>query len=97
LDKAAHYDQDLNDLLARLRDGQCADYDIAAFAQRVAALTALDIVFVIDEGHDPEAPADMPTWSLEETGRDGELTGRSVGGLHESIGQFPPRPRPHKK
>ena len=49
---------------------------------------------VLDEGHDPEAPGDAPGWQLMETGAaSDELTGRDVGGLHESILSLDPSGR----
>lgn len=56
---------------------------------REAAFAALD---VIDAGEDPDAPDNSPGWVLLEVRSDAEgedfLTGRDVGGLHESLG-FP--------
>src|SRR4249920_877561 len=67
LDKLARYDEDFQDLLERLRAAGLKDAEIAQFAQKVAAIAAWDVVEVIDEGHDPDAPATMPGWSLEES------------------------------
>lgn len=56
---------------------------------RAAAYTAVHTtLYRMDEGYDPEVEdADsMPGWTLMETTDDGErLTGRTVGGLYESI------------
>ena len=49
---------------------------------------------VIDEGYDPDAPHDSPGWALSETSADSEtITGRAVGGLHESLLQVDPQGR----
>ena len=49
---------------------------------------------VIDEGYDPDAPHDSPGWALTETSADSEtITGRAVGGLHESLLQVDPEGR----
>jgi hypothetical protein len=50
-----------------------------------------DVIMVIDEGYDPGAPHDSPGWALIETSADSEtITGRAVGGLHESLLQVDP-------
>jgi hypothetical protein len=90
LDNIARYDQDFHLLLTQLRASGVEDEVITSFAQKVAAKTAWDIVHIIDEGHDPDAPSEMPTWSLEEGDSQGVLTGRNVGGLHESLYEFDP-------
>lgn len=57
-------------------------------------MTVGSIIGVIDGGFDPRAPGDAPGWTLMETCYDGSavaLTGRDVGGLHESLYQTDPR------
>jgi hypothetical protein len=71
--------------LAQLLD-QGTDQDLLAAAVRqVVFSTVDDIIMIIDEGCDPDAPDDAPGWALMETGSDASPTGRDVGGLHESI------------
>lgn len=49
---------------------------------------------VLDEGYDPQAPADAPGWQLMETGAASkQLTGRDVRGLHEDILSLDPSGR----
>jgi hypothetical protein len=55
---------------------------VMRFAAYEAAFTAL---LVIEEGYDPDAPADAPGWTLQETDGQGNLTGRRVGALHEDL------------
>jgi hypothetical protein len=93
LDNLARYDDDFGTLLAELRAAGLKDDLIARFAQKAAAKAAFDVVHVIDEGYDADAPRDMPTWSLEEGDSEGELTGRNVVGLHESFFEFDPTRR----
>jgi hypothetical protein len=65
---------------------QGAEQELLAEAlRRIVFDTVLDVVMVIDEGHDPDAPDDAPGWTLVETDSGGDTTGRRVGGLHESL------------
>jgi len=50
-----------------------------------------DVIMVIDEGYDPDAPDDAPSWGLAETDGEGNPTGRGVGGLHEDLLTLDPR------
>ena len=93
LNNVARYDNDFGDLLNELRGSGVRDETIAAFAHAVARQTAMDVLYIVDEGHDPNAPQHMPTWSLEEADANGELTGRNVGSLHESLNQLDVRQR----
>jgi hypothetical protein len=79
---------------ARLLDNNADPYDLSQ-ALRLAAYEAVfALLSVLDEGHDPEAPDDAPGWQLMETdATSGELTGRDVGGLHESILSLDPSGR----
>lgn len=74
-----------NGALAQLLD-QGADEELLAEALRgVIFNTVSDLIMVIDEGRDPDAPDSAPGWTLAETGSEGIVTGRYVGGLHESL------------
>jgi hypothetical protein len=67
--------------------GQGADPADLSRALRLAAYEAVfTVLSIVDEGYDPGAPHDAPGWRLMETepGSD-QLTGRDIGGLHESI------------
>jgi len=67
-----------------------ADFDDVSRAMRVAAYEAtFGVLEVIDEGYDPESEEGLPMWSLREM-RDDVLTGRPVGGLHESFQSLDP-------
>jgi hypothetical protein len=74
--------------LARLLDNG-TDPDLLATAIRQVVLeTVVSVISVIDDGFDRTAPGDAPGWALMETHDDGSamtLTGRDVGGLHESL------------
>jgi hypothetical protein len=80
--------------LARLLDNG-TDPDLLATAIRQVVLqTAGSVISVIDEGFDHSAPGDAPGWALMETRDDGSvmtLTGRDVGGLHESLLETDPQ------
>jgi hypothetical protein len=80
--------------LSKLRQSGFRDADIAAFAQKVAAITAWQVVHVLDEGGDADAGDRLPGWALEELDADGARTGRRLGGLHESFYEFDPT-HPH--
>jgi hypothetical protein len=52
--------------------------------------TVVEVVMILDEGHDPDGPRDAPGWTLMETDAGGDATGRGVGGLHESLLEVDP-------
>ncbi|MBO0788013.1 MAG: hypothetical protein J2P33_18260, partial [Actinobacteria bacterium] len=71
--------------LARLVDAG-ADPEILAAAVRVVVMGVVgDVIMVIDESYDPDAPEDAPYWTLAEMDSQGNLTGREIAGLHESL------------
>jgi hypothetical protein len=74
----------------RLLDAGVDRTDVVRVVRAAAVQAMLDAVVAIDEGHDPEAPDDCPGWALVETDPDGNLTGREVGGLHESVLEVDP-------
>jgi hypothetical protein len=59
--------------------------DLGALARMIAFETAFGILNRIDEGYDHAAGDDAPGWILMETDASGTPTGRTVGGLHESL------------
>jgi hypothetical protein len=59
--------------------------DLVQVVRAIAYEAVFAVLNSIDEGYDPDAPDDCPGWSLMETGSDQALTGRSIGGLHESV------------
>jgi hypothetical protein len=91
LNKLALYDEEFGNLLSKFRIAGVTDSAIAKFAEKVATIIAFDIVHTIDEGHDPNSPTGLPTWYLAEGDAEGNPTGRGVGALHESIGEFFPK------
>ena len=80
--------------LARLLD-RGVDPDLLAAAIRHVVFNVVgDVIMVIDEGYDPDAPHDSPGWALIETSSDSEaITGRAVGSLHESLLEVDPEGR----
>jgi hypothetical protein len=64
--------------------------DRRSLLARVAFEATLDVLMVIDNGEDLESTTPMPGWQLMEADDDGALTGRDVGGLHESILEVDP-------
>lgn len=77
---------------AQLLDAGADPAIVLAAIRAVTRETAFSVLDVIDEGGDPDAPDDAPSWALMElrNGSDGDaaFSGRDVGGLHESLG-FP--------
>lgn len=71
--------------LKRMVEAGVAANDIASLVRMVAYETAFNVMHLIDEGHDAEASEQSPGWILMETNTSGEITGRDVGGLHESL------------
>ena len=90
LDDAAKEHEVFQRLLKHLRQSGFGDTDIGAFAQKIAAITAWQAVHVLDEGYDADAEDKLPGWSVEERDSNGDRTGRSLGGLHESFYEFDP-------
>ena len=79
------------------RDGACQD-DLRQLVQRALGDLAFSLLYFIDE---PDQTAwdtrpvrdvadDDRRWLLAEAEPDGRLTGRDVGGLHESLGNTDP-------
>ena len=71
--------------LRRLQEARVSPKDLGAVARLVAYSTAFGVLNLLDEGSDQDAVGDTPGWSLRETDSDGKLTGRDIGGLHESL------------
>jgi hypothetical protein len=63
----------------------------------VARSVAYEAVFgtlsVVDEGSDPDADDVCPGWALMELDAEGSLSGRQLGGLHESLLSLDPSGR----
>jgi hypothetical protein len=79
-----------NEAVAQLLD-RGADPELLAEALRgVVFDTVSGVIMIIDEGYDPDAPGNAPGWTLAETGSGGEVTGRQVSGLHESLLEVDP-------
>jgi hypothetical protein len=70
---------------ARLLDSGASQDDLATMLRAAAYEAAFTVVDRIDGGYDPDAPSDAPGWALMEVGPDDNLTGRVIGGLHESL------------
>lgn len=79
---------------ARLLNAKADPRDLSQ-ALRLAAYEAVfTVLSVLDEGYDPQAPADAPGWQLMETDNpSSQLTGRHVGSLHEDILSLDPSGR----
>ena len=71
--------------LQRLQEAQVSAKDLGAVARLVAYSTAFGVLNLLDEGSNRHAVGETPGWSLRETDAEGNLTGRSVEGLHESL------------
>ncbi|GGO68199.1 hypothetical protein [Nonomuraea cavernae] len=68
--------------------------DLARVAQVAAYETAFGLLYSLTAyGRDHEAPEDTPGWRLMETTPAGELTGRAVQSLHESLLSMDPSGR----
>lgn len=79
-----------NESLAQLLD-RGADQELLAEVLRGVIFDAVsDVIMIIDEGYDPDAPGNAPGWTLTETDSGGNATGRQVGGLHESLLEVDP-------
>jgi hypothetical protein len=71
--------------LARLIDAGASRDDLGRVARAIAYETVFADLERIDSGGDIDLPRDFPGWRLIETDAADELTGRHVGGLHESL------------
>jgi len=66
--------------------------DVAArVAARAAFDVALNLMHLLDNEEDTEAPEPLPGWRLIECDPEGNPTGRVLGGLHESVLETDPR------
>jgi hypothetical protein len=89
LDRDSKYDETYQSVLNQLRASGASDAQLAQFAKLIARSTLFSALCVIDEGLEPFGPGQRaPGWSLRETNADGALTGREVGGLHESLNEI---------
>ncbi|MER7694809.1 hypothetical protein [Streptomyces sp. NPDC097610] len=60
--------------------------EIVQVARAAAFETIASVLNILDEGDASDLDDDsFPGWCLQETARDGSPTGRSIGGLHESL------------
>lgn len=71
--------------LKRLKEERVSVQDLGAVARLIAYNTAFGVINLLDEGSDRDAVGDTPSWSLREKDFDGNLTGRGIEGLHESL------------
>jgi len=71
--------------IKRLLESGADVADLGAIARLVAFGAAFRAIYHVDEGANPDAVGSVPGWCLMETAADGKLTGREVGGLHESL------------
>jgi len=83
---------DAGQALKRLLDAGAGRADLKRVARMIAYNAVFELINRVDEGYDPELKDDYPGWRLMET-RDDELTGRDVGGLHESLLEMDPSGR----
>ncbi|MFC7246019.1 hypothetical protein ACFQO7_26375 [Catellatospora aurea] len=67
--------------------------DLVLVAREAAREAAFAVLHRVDEGHDPEPPAESPGWCLVEVDKDGRQSGRSVSGLHEDFQPMDPSGR----
>ena len=76
--------------LARLRQSGADSADLGEVARHVAATVIFDLLVRIDEEYDHSLPEGMPGWRLVELASDYTVTGRDLGGLHESLHEVAP-------
>lgn len=87
-----------SELAGRLRRDGAPEDDLRALVQLALGRLAFDLLYLIDEPDEtvsdtaPERDVadDDRRWLLAEAAPDGTLTGRDVGGLHESWGETDP-------
>jgi len=95
-DKTDGYFADAGRALSRALAAGVSREDLGAIARMVAYETAFGVLDRIDEGHEPAAGDDAPGWVLMETDPEGNLTGRTVDGLHEDVLSMDPTGREGK-
>jgi hypothetical protein len=76
---------------AALHEEGASPERLARFAGAVAMNAFAAALHGVDEGHDPGGDESAPGWLLMETDSEGAVTGRAVGGLHESLFEAAPR------
>jgi len=59
--------------------------DIVSVLRMASFEAAFGVLDLFDEGCDLDAPPDFPTWCIMEADPDGNLTGRHITSLHESL------------
>ena len=85
---------DAGGALRRLRGLGATPEDLGRVARYVAYSSVFGTLNTIDSGEDPELGDEYPGWALMETSHPDEaVTGRDVGGLHESLLSMDPSGR----
>jgi hypothetical protein len=91
IDQALLYSPSLREAVEQIRAADVPDNAIAAVAAYIAQDVAFSILNYLDDGYNADIDdEDLPGWRVMEVVEDPEtgasyLTGRDVGGLHESI------------
>jgi hypothetical protein len=76
---------DAGHALRKMKEAGLSQAEIVAVARLAAYNTAWGIVHSLDRERAFQAGEGSPGWRLMETNAAGELTGRDLGGLHESL------------
>ncbi len=87
------YFADAGQALKRLIAAGVREEDIKSIARFVAYETTFGVLVTLDDGCDPDSLEEGPGWALMETDAEGNLTGRQIDGLHESILSLDPSGR----
>ena len=71
--------------LKRLKEMGLNPADLAPVARFLAYEAVFGVRQILDEANATDGSDRCPGWKLMEVGDDGGLTGRRIGGLHESV------------
>jgi len=87
IDRDSQYSDEYKSIVSQLKSLGASEDLLVQFAKNIAYSTAFSICYIIDEGVDPWGPEEAPGWSPVEINSEGELTGRDVGSIHESLSE----------
>lgn len=86
--------------LKRMRNAGISDGEIASLARKIAYVTAFRLLYHINYGTDSSLPQQwedkLPGWALMECTPEGELTGRTIDSVYESLLSLDPSGREGK-
>jgi hypothetical protein len=84
---------DAGQALERILAAGAKPRDVGLLARFLAYEAAFSVIHTLDYGYDPEREDELPGWALVERDESGQVTGREIDALHESLLEIDPTGR----